>query len=105
MQPLNNMQQGTQRQIVANKLQNVLLHVRREIRQTTTNIATLPYVHGVSQFTYVRNSHEARGFSSYTIKATEPQQTAKRSTGLGGEGEASAGWKPAPNKLSLDTVQ
>jgi len=77
----------------------------REVRQTTTNIATLPYVHGVSQFTYVRNSHEARGFSSYTIKATEPQQTAKRSTGLGGEGEASAGWKPAPNKLSLDTVQ
>ena len=56
----------------------------REVRQTTTNIATLPYVHGVSQFTYVRNSHEARGFSSCTIKATEPQQTAKRSTEGGG---------------------
>ena len=54
------------------------------MRQTTTNIATIQYIHGVLQFTYVRNSHEARGFSSCTIKATEPQQTAKRSTEGGG---------------------
>jgi len=70
----------------------------REIRQTTTNIATLPYVHGVSQFTYVRNSHEARGFSSYTIKATEPQQTAKRSTGAGGRGGGKSGLETSPQQ-------